>query len=169
MKIQKFVAIIVVVLFNSFWMNSAIARSNSESIILLNARLIDGDGDTPKENVSILIQDGIIKTISDTPISSKATRVIDVAGKTVMPGLADMHIHITSSWDGDGFNLLGYKEQLNAMLYAGVTTILDTGGNLPFSGQIHQEIESGRSSMAQTQTGQISLIHWRLRHRPVEL
>lgn len=146
MKIQKFAAIIAVVLFSSFWMNSAIAQSNSESIILLNARLIDGNGDTPKENVSILIQDGIIKTISYTPISSKTTRVIDVAGKTVMPGLADMHIHITSSWDGDGFNLLGYKEQLNAMLYAGVTTVLDTGGNLPFSAQIHQEIESGRLS-----------------------
>lgn len=43
-----------------------------------------------------------------------------------MPGLADMHVHLTGGWDGVSVDLLGYRRYLNALLYAGITTVQDT-------------------------------------------
>jgi imidazolonepropionase-like amidohydrolase len=41
-------------------------------------------------------------------------------------------------------DMLGYQRYLNALLYAGVTTVLDLGNSLPFIQQIHQEAQAGR-------------------------
>jgi imidazolonepropionase-like amidohydrolase len=71
-------------------------------------------------------------------------RVIDAAGKSVMPGLADMHVHLGSGWAGYTMDLLGFQTRLNAFLYAGVTTVLDTGNVQPFILQLRQELAAGR-------------------------
>ncbi len=42
----------------------------------------------------VLIEDGLVKEISDKPIKSSSAQVIDVAGKTLMHGLIDLHVHI---------------------------------------------------------------------------
>jgi imidazolonepropionase-like amidohydrolase len=70
-------------------------------------------------------------------------QIVDAAGKSVMPGLADMHIHLQGAWDGISVDLLGYQRYLNAMLYAGITTVLDTGNYQPWILQIRQETASG--------------------------
>ena len=57
-----------------------------------------------------------------------------------IPGLADMHVHLAEN--GYGFDLLGYQTRLNALLYAGVTTVFDTGNMLPFVQQLRQAIEA---------------------------
>jgi len=61
----------------------------------------------------------------------------------VMPGLADMHVHLTGCWDGIGTDLLGYQRYLNAMLYSGITTVLDTGNYQPWVLQLRQEAANG--------------------------
>jgi imidazolonepropionase-like amidohydrolase len=62
-----------------------------------------------------------------------------------MPGLADMHVHVgQGGWDGTTADLLGFQRYLNALLYAGVTTVLTLGDVLPHIQQIHNEIEAGR-------------------------
>jgi len=61
-----------------------------------------------------------------------------------MPGLADMHVHLTGGWDGETTDMLGYQRYLNALLYAGVTTVLDTGNVQPYILQLRQEVSNGR-------------------------
>ena len=74
----------------------------------------------------------------------KDAQIIDAAGKTVMPGLADLHVHLQGAWDGTSVDLLGYQRYLNAMLYSGVTTLLDTGNYQPWILQLRQEQAAGR-------------------------
>jgi imidazolonepropionase-like amidohydrolase len=71
-------------------------------------------------------------------------RIIDARGRTLMPGLADLHVHLTGGWDGETTDLLGFPRYLNALLYAGVTTVLDVGNVLPYVQQMRQEIAAGR-------------------------
>ena len=72
------------------------------------------------------------------------SQMIEAKGKTVMPGLADMHVHLQGGWDGISVDLLGYQRYLNAMLYAGITTVMDTGDYQPWILQLRQEAASGR-------------------------
>ena len=65
-------------------------------IILTNARVIDGTGAPARENQSILIRDGNVAAMGDAA-STKAPEgaaVIDLAGKTVIPGLVMFHEHL---------------------------------------------------------------------------
>ncbi len=45
------------------------------------------------ENASVLIDDGIIKEVSDKKINSKADVTLDAKGNYVSPGFIDIHIH----------------------------------------------------------------------------
>ena len=63
------------------------------SILLKNARIFDGvSGDCP-EGMQLLVESGIIREVSDKPISTNGAHVIDAGGRTLMPGLIDAHIH----------------------------------------------------------------------------
>ena len=116
-----------------------------QATAIRNALIIDGNGGPPLRDGVILIRGRHIEAIGRTAevaIPGEA-RVIDAAGKAVLPGLADMHVHLLGGWDGISVDMLGYPRYLNALLYAGVTTILDTGNVLPYIQQIRQEIQSG--------------------------
>ena len=61
----------------------------------------------------------------------------------MLPGLADMHVHLMGGWDGVGSDLLGYQRYLNALLYSGVTTVFDLGNVLPYVIQLRDEVAAG--------------------------
>src|SRR5262245_901044 len=95
-------------------------------IAIVHGTLLDGRGGPPVQDATILIPGRVIAaagTAGEMTIPKDA-RVIDASGKTVMPGLADMHVHFQGGWDGHSFDFLGYQLYLNALLYAGVTTVL---------------------------------------------
>lgn len=119
--------------------------SHAEVTALTNAVIIDGTGDAPITGGTVLIEDGLIASVgaaSEITVPRDA-RVIDLAGKTVMPGLADMHVHFVGGWDGVSVDMLGYQRYLNALLYAGVTTILDVANVEPYILQIRSEVHKG--------------------------
>jgi imidazolonepropionase-like amidohydrolase len=110
---------------------------------LWNARLIDGRGGTPVDRASVEIAEGRIVAIGtaqgDAPLDA-----IDLAGRTLMPGLIDAHAHISSDTErSPGFGPppakhgddprpreLGYFVLANtarALLHAGITTVRDVG------------------------------------------
>jgi imidazolonepropionase-like amidohydrolase len=120
-------------------------RSHAEVTALVNAVVIDGSGDAPLTGGTVLIENGLITSVGagpDIAVPAQA-RVIDLAGKTVMPGLADMHVHFVGGWDGASVDMLGYQRYLNALLYAGVTTIFDVANVEPYILQIRSEVEKG--------------------------
>jgi len=117
-----------------------------QPLVIIHAVIIDGNGKSPIEDGTIIIRDSKIEAVgpaTNAKVPSGA-RVIDAKGKTVMPGLADMHVHLTGGWDGESVDMLGYQRYLNALLYAGVTTVLDTGNVQPYILQLRQEVAQGR-------------------------
>jgi imidazolonepropionase-like amidohydrolase len=68
----------------------------------INARIIPVEG-TPIERGTLIVQDGKITAVgaaATTSVPAGAT-VVDLAGRTVMPGLVDTHSHIGAVSGGD--------------------------------------------------------------------
>ena len=130
MKALRYVGLFVMAGLITCAMNAAEDRP----VAIVHARLIDGMGGTPIENATVLLRDKTIEYAGPATGASvpKNAQIIDATGKTVMPGLADMHVHLQGSWDGISVDLLGYQRYLNAMLYSGVTTLMDTGNYQPW-------------------------------------
>ena len=65
----------------------------AEGLVLANARIIDGKGGVI-ENGSVVVKDGRIVSVAADAATVPGALVIDLAGKTVMPGLIDAHRHL---------------------------------------------------------------------------
>ena len=102
--------------------------------------LITGRGDPPIHEAVIVIENGRIRAVgpaSEISITKKAIE-FDAAGKTVLPGLIDAHVHLAlgssedSSWEKmkDDPESLCFYAAGNAQraLVKGVTTLGDCGG-----------------------------------------
>jgi imidazolonepropionase-like amidohydrolase len=75
---------------------AACGKSDERVIALEGATLIDGSGGAPKQDAVIIIRNGHIEQIArvnEIPIPKNAER-INLAGKTVIPGLIDAHAHV---------------------------------------------------------------------------
>ncbi len=58
-------------------------------LLFKNARIFDGTNAGCAEAMYLLVSDGLIQDVSPKPITDKDARVIDVGGRTLMPGLID--------------------------------------------------------------------------------
>ncbi|HYV06068.1 MAG TPA: amidohydrolase, partial [Blastocatellia bacterium] len=91
-------------------------------VALTNARIITMSGDEVIERGSILIEDNRIKAVGARIDIPAAARKIDMTGKTIMPGLVDVHAHM-------GYNALDIVPEKQWPYYAnlafGVTTTHD--------------------------------------------
>jgi enamidase len=105
-------------------------RTDAAVIALTNARVIDGTGAAPREQQTILIQDGRIAALGPTAAVTypAGTETIDLAGKSVIPGLVMLHEHLYYPTGPGMYGQLGLSF-LRLYLAGGVTT-MRTGGNL---------------------------------------
>lgn len=84
----------------------------------------------------LLIEDDRVRELSDRPLASGRASVIDVRGRTVMPGLIDAHVHVSFSQTNLALladtpaTLLALRTLpiLAGMLRRGFTTVRDAGG-----------------------------------------
>ena len=105
--------------------------------LFTNVRIFDGKGATLSGPSNVLIKGNTIERISAAPISADAsTTTIAGGGRTLMPGLIDMHWHVmlirptaTEAITGDiGYtNILGAAEATDTLM-RGFTTVRDLGG-----------------------------------------
>jgi imidazolonepropionase-like amidohydrolase len=103
-------------------------------------RLIDVEAGRTRSNQAILIQgDKIVKvgSASDVPVPAGA-KVIDLSGSTVLPGLIDMHDHLTGDSRFHGYRGLAISVPREALygaynarktLLAGFTTVRNVGAS----------------------------------------
>jgi imidazolonepropionase-like amidohydrolase len=120
--------------------------SAQEVTAIVHGQVIDGYGGPPIADGVVLVRGDRILAVgaAGTVTVPEGARVIDARGRSVLPGLADLHVHLMGGWDGERVEMLGYQRYLNALLYAGITTVFDTGNNLPFVQQLRQEVAAGR-------------------------
>jgi len=106
-----------------------------ENLLLVNGRVFDGISPDVTGN-SILVENGRIREISDTPIKTETARVIDLKGRTLMPGLIDAHVHAYFP-DVDPLKsermpttMVAHRagRMFEASLARGFTAVRDTGG-----------------------------------------
>lgn len=112
-----------------------------EKTAIVGGRLIDGTGARPVSDAVILMENNMITSVGkvgnvDVPSDAK---VLDVDGKTVMPGLIDSHLHmsgsISDSWAErivrpEEVALIKAVGDLRALLEAGFTTVKCCGGKI---------------------------------------
>jgi imidazolonepropionase-like amidohydrolase len=104
-------------------------------LLLRNASIVDGSTAEPRPGVDILIEGERFREVSDRPIKT-AARAIDLAGKTLMPGLVDCHVHVVATTANlaqnamlpDSLVALRAAGIMRGMLMRGFTTVRDVGG-----------------------------------------
>jgi imidazolonepropionase-like amidohydrolase len=110
-------------------------RSKDSPFALTHVTVIDCTGAPAQPNSTVLIAQGRIRAVGPTDAVKipAGTRVVDAAGKFLIPGLWDMHGHLTDASE-DAFPLL---------IMNGVTGVRDMGGDLAQIDRWRSEIESG--------------------------
>jgi imidazolonepropionase-like amidohydrolase len=102
----------------------------SPTIALTHARVIDGTGAPPRENQTLVIRGGNITALGDdsrvTPPAGAT--IVDLAGKSVMPGLVMMHEHLYYTTGPGVYGQLGVS--FSRLYLAGGVTTLRTAGNV---------------------------------------
>ncbi len=102
--------------------------------------LIDGISNTPKSQVTIVVEKNRITDVLNGYSPAQASdKIVDMKTRTVMPGWIDMHVHIESETSKDQYlkrmsnNMadVAYEAQKYAAttLMAGFTTVRDLGGS----------------------------------------
>jgi hypothetical protein len=112
-------------------LQSQLAKPIPGSTLIRNVRVFDSVGATLMPAGDVLIRDGrIVAVTAPSANPAKADRTIDGGGRVMIPGLWDMHAHV-SRWDG-GLNIA-----------AGVTSVRDMGNDNATLQQIIAEEKAG--------------------------
>ncbi len=113
----------------------AVAASlSAQDLTITNARIIGPDASVI-ERGSIVVRAGKIASVAAGAPASTAGKVIDAKGMTAMPGFIDGHRHINTGPNE--------KQQMQALLEAGYTTILSGGGPAEGNITLRDHIDKG--------------------------
>ena len=105
-------------------------------ILFKNAKLLDPTKADLQDGVAVLVEGPRIREVSPRPIRAAGATVVDVGGRTLMPGLIDCHVHVflpevnIRALESVPLTLLAARAAplMRAMLDRGFTTVRDTGG-----------------------------------------
>jgi imidazolonepropionase-like amidohydrolase len=103
--------------------------------LFLNAAITDATQREPREG-HVLVEDGVIRDTEARPGAAADREVIDLRGRTLMPGLIDCHVHVVASMMNltmnaqlpDAMAVLRSLPIMRGMLDRGFTTVRDVGG-----------------------------------------
>jgi imidazolonepropionase-like amidohydrolase len=110
------------------------------SILIKNCNLIDGTGAALVSNGWLLINGPVIEAVGQGQEMPQADSVVDAGGQAVIPGLIDLHVHLShtlpdpdrwqrpvGTWLNDIEQTINGVVQARRCIGAGLTTVRDTG------------------------------------------
>jgi len=114
--------------------SKGISGSHAATLAIVGGTLIDGTGAAPVRGAAVLIHNGRIVALGPRANVKipRDTRVVDARGRTILPGLWDMHAHFEQVEWGPIY------------LAAGVTTVRDCGNEFEFITAVRDAIAQGR-------------------------
>jgi imidazolonepropionase-like amidohydrolase len=111
------------------------------ALAITHVTVIDMTGAAPRADQTVVIQKDRIVNIGDsnTVVIPRGAQILDARGKFLIPGLTDMHIHLTAAGEPDGSR----KFMLPLLLANGITSVRDMGGYLESLNPLREEIAEG--------------------------
>jgi imidazolonepropionase-like amidohydrolase len=105
-------------------------------LLFKNCQLLDLKKSELQDGYHILIENEIIREVSDRPIKSFQGTSFDLKGKVLMPGLIDAHVHVSLvtidigkvDYLSRSYIAIKAAQILEDMLMRGFTTVRDAGG-----------------------------------------
>jgi imidazolonepropionase-like amidohydrolase len=118
------------------------------SLLIRNINIFDGVNEALLMNSAVLIEGNLVKAVANNLDVNESATVIDGGGRTLMPGLHDMHTHLALfrqvSDTRNRMNAFKHgaiaAKRAEGMLMNGFTTIMDVGGPAKF---VQELIDSG--------------------------
>ena len=101
------------------------------SYVIRGASVLTMEQNQANEDWTVVVEDGVISAVgpNDSIVAPDGAQIIDGRGKTLLPGLIDMHVHL-------------YDEpELAAFLSHGVTTVRNAGG-MPYHLELQRRLEA---------------------------
>ena len=134
----------------------ACAPAAAETVVVTADRMIDVLAGRVVERPVIVIADGRIVAVGTAGAQQPSIRAdwkrIDLPGKTILPGLIDMHVHLDANPTYGGYTGLQFTDQFwtvqgtanaKAMLEAGFTTVRNVGSENYADVAYKQAIDEG--------------------------
>jgi imidazolonepropionase-like amidohydrolase len=137
-------------------LSALLLGGSAHAATLIHAgRVIDGVSDTVRTNQTVVVVDGKITAIESGFRAPQAEdRVIDLKQGTLLPGLFDMHVHLTSEYSKhaeiDDYKLNEADVAIDSVVYAdrtllaGFTTVRDLGDEFRASIALRNAINAGK-------------------------
>src|SRR5262245_65671770 len=104
----------------------------AQNLVVTNARILDGAGGEIA-NGTIVVENGVIRSVSAGAAPRGSANVVDAGGRTVMPGFIDAHRHIGAA----------EPALMKSFIDAGFTTVLDALGDVPALVAVRKTIDAG--------------------------
>ncbi|NHN86291.1 amidohydrolase family protein [Acetobacter musti] len=127
--------------------------AHADTVVVTADNMIDVISGKVVKNPVIVVKDGRISSVSTQKTSEPAdARHVDLPGMTLLPGLIDMHVHLTFGPEIGGYKMLAYTDNFwtvmgvaNARktLRAGFTTVRNLGAGNYDDVALKQGIEGG--------------------------
>ena len=118
--------------------NCKAQKNSSPSIAFTNITLIDVENSLSLENMTIIINKDKIDAIfaSNSQQIPNNCEIMNMTGKYIIPGLIDGHVHL--------FANINRNTDLKKLLFSGVTSLRDMGGDARVYQKLTTEIAEGR-------------------------
>ena len=147
---------LLAILLASAAATAAAPAAAAESVVVTADRMVDVLTGRVIEEPVVVIVDGRITSVvgrnGGRPMIPEGAKRIDLPGKTILPGLIDMHVHLDSPADIGGYRGLEFTDSFwamtavgngRAMLDAGFTTVRNVGSGNRNDVGLKQAIENG--------------------------
>src|SRR5438034_66596 len=127
----------------------AFVKEDAPVLALTHVRVIDGTGMAPRREQTLVIRDGKIAALGDAANTKipEGAKVLDLSGRTIIPGLVGMHDHMYYPSPGGPPPLYPEHAASFPRLYlaGGVTSIRTTGSIEPYADlELKRDTDDGK-------------------------